>query len=954
MTLQIGTVSTRQESRKAAPASEPALFPCTPPQERCWFLEKLQPGNTALNVAVRWEIRGEVATSSIERAFRTIVARHEVLRTKLVDVNGTPMQQALDHADFELSVVDLRQLPEAEQAPRAAALGLAEAKAPFDLGHAPLIRATAMRTAHDCTLLLVVVHQAVFDGWSIRVLGSEVGQAIAAYEAQRVPELEELPLQYGDYALWQQEYFKCAGFETEKAYWRNQLAGVPYFELATDRPRQARRTPNGSLISTTLSVEAGERLEAAAKAHGVSLFNFGCAAVAAILHRVSGETDIVFGTQVAGRDEVDLEALIGVFINNLVLRIDASGDPTFRDFLSRAETVVHGALAHQKLPFHKLVELQNPARDLARTPLISINVILQRAFLENAHYDTFELVGVPSPSPGAFYDLNFQMVGRPEGWRMSVEYNTDLFAQATAEDILHGWKAALEAASANSDLRLSVLPAPGPRRKRARWTDGPFADLEQLLASQPDVAGAVVVGVDDAHGSQRAYAYVEPAADTRTPLEALPAALLARVRQSYRDSQKLIGVSVLLQLPRDAGGRIDATALPPRPSAPAALNGTSSQPMLTAPSASRALEQKVAKIWAEALGVATIEPESDFFELGGHSLLAVRMLTRVEKTFGQHFDISILFTAPQLRAFVNALVKAGLNDVSDADAQPARSDDDNDSWKIVTLQDKGSSAPIIAINNLGTLYALSQRLGDSRPAFCVRTFDPSQPPQAYPPKRFEDIAADYVALIRRAQPHGPYVLLGLCVHGVLAVEIAHQLRAAGEAVSLVAVMNCWEPGYVASMSGYLRWSLRFHDVGKHVLQLARGRTTPLAFLGTYRIVHRSGALDLARRLGMIEAIPPRTGSSDADAFLLYLHRSRDQYRPNSYDGDVLLFRDQTTPQLRLFDEALGWSRVLTGRYDVVSVPGLDVTKPNDVGVAAVVEHLQRALESAAGPSSRRR
>lgn len=910
-------------------------FPCTPAQERCWFLEQMQPGNSALNVAVRWEIRGKVDIANIEQAFRTIIERHEIFRTRLIDRNGEPMQEVLLHADFKLSVIDLTNLPEAERVGRAASIGEQEARRPFDLARAPLLRVTAIRTAGDRLLLLVMIHQTAFDGWSIRVLGRELGELLAAYEGKRAPNLPELALQYGDYALWLKEFFECSGFEAEKAYWQQQLAGAPYFEIETDRPRGSRRTSNGHMVSQMLPKEAGDRLEAAAKAAGVSMFNLSCAVIAAILHRTSGETDVVFGTQVAGRDDTDLETLIGVFINNLVLRFDASGDPSFRDFLGRTENTVRGALMHQKLPFHKLVELKNPPRDLSRTPLIAINVILQRAFLENARYETFELIGVPSPSPGAFYDLNFQMVGRPEGWRMALEYNTDLFDRETAQDILDGWKAALEAVAAAPDLRLSQLPAPKPRPKNARPAPGSFPELQQALASHPAIADAAVVqAIRPAR--QPAYGYVQPARGVLTPLEALPGELMRHATErAPAHADKLAGVSVLLELPRLADGEIDVAALPPPPVAearPAVLPAAASSPEL---------ERRIAAIWASALGVDDVAPDANFFDLGGHSLLAVKVLMRIEETFGKRFDAAMLFTAPVLRDFAARLASAGLA----AGAPETAAAEDDESWKVVAIQSEGDAPPIIAVNNLATLYALSKRIGPSRPAFCVRMFDPGHP-QSFAPKPFEEIADDYIRLIRKARPQGPYVLFGLCMHGVLALAIAERLREQGEEVPLVAVVNCWEPAYAEGVTGLPKWVLRFHDVAENFKRLLRGKTTLLGFLGTYSIVHRSGVLKLAHRLGLIKAVPPRTGDAANEEFLLYIAGSRDNYRPKPYSGDMLLLRDNSTPRLPLFDDTLGWSKVLTGHYEQIWVPPMNMANPNDEGTAAIVEHLKRALEKA--------
>lgn len=942
MTPTFTTPEMKADDHANDAAEGPLRFPCTPPQERCWFLEKLKPGNTALNVAVRWEIRGKIDASTIEQALRTIIQRHEILRTRLVDVDGTPMQEVEDDIEFKLSVIDLTNLPEADRTARAGTIHHEESKRPFDLSKAPLIRATAIRTAPDRTQLMVLVHQAAFDGWSIKVLGAEVGQCIAAIEAKRAPGLPDLPLQYGDYALWLHEFYACSNFEAEKTYWQNRLTGAPYFEIETDHPRGPTRTPNGALVTAMMSREAGDRMEAAAKAHGISMFNLGCAVIGAILHRISGENDVIFGTQVAGRDDVDLESLIGVFINNLVLRLDTSGDPTFKEFLGRAEEAVRGALTHQKLPFHRLVELMNPPRDLARTPLISINVILQRAFLENAQYETFELAGIPSPSPGAFYDLNFQMVGRPEGWRMSLEYNTDLFDKSTAQNILDGWKAALEAVSTNANVPLSQLPAPAPRAKRARGPQGPYARLCLALQSHPDVAAAVVS--DKAGGEP--YAYVEPAPTTRTPLEALPQILTTHLQHTSPDAAKVKGISVLFRLPRGANGEIDESALPaPMPRAEI-LPPPTARTIAPAPS-SRGVAAKVAQIWKDVLGVEAVPPRASFFDLGGHSLLAVRMLMRIEEELGHRFGVATLFTAPVFEDFVAALVRGGVTDKNEEETAVVAAADASvdDSWKTVVLQDKGDGIPIVAINNLGTLYALAQRLGETRPSICIRAFDPSYPFD-FSRGTFEAIAEEYVQLLRRVQPHGPYILFGLCVHGVLAVEIARQLREAGEDVPLISVVNCWEPTFSSKISGLQRWRIRFHDIALNFQAVLQGKRTFLAFLGTYSIVHRSGILRLAHRLGLIKEIPTRTGNAEHNDFLLHLHRTRDAYRPQPHNSDMLLFRDDSTPKRAGLEPTLGWKNITRGRCDLKWIPIADLRQPNDPGVAAMVEHLQRACEEA--------
>ena len=204
----------------------------------------------------------------------------------------------------------------------------------------------------------------------------------------------------------------------------------------------------------------GDKLEEAARNHNLTLFSFGCAVTAAMLHRYSGRTDVIFGTQIAGRDDLDLENMIGVFLNNLVLRFDASKDPTFEEFLARVNGTIQGALIHQHMPFHRLVGLLNPPRDPQRTPLICIDFNVLRDVMDHRSYGDFELTGQPSLSAGSLYDLNFFLVHWPSGWRLAVEFNTDLYERSTVEGMLEFLVTVFELAISNPKARLSTLARP--------------------------------------------------------------------------------------------------------------------------------------------------------------------------------------------------------------------------------------------------------------------------------------------------------------------------------------------------------------------------------------------------------------------------------------------------------------------------------------------------------------
>ncbi|UWU25002.1 condensation domain-containing protein (plasmid) [Rhizobium sp. CB3060] len=457
-------------------------FPCTQTQLRCWILDQLLPGNPALNVAVRWEIRGAFKAATIEAAFRKVIQRHEILRTRFIEREGRPFQQAVDRIDFKMSVIDLRSMAADQRQTRILSIGEETAQAPFDLSKPGLFRVSLLMAENDRGVLLITAHQSCFDGWSIRVLGREVGEIAAAIDAGRQPVLPDLPLQYGDYALWQQEYLQSYGFETEKTFWREKLTGAPYFEVTPDHPRGRVKTNHGNILSVAQPLAFSERMDAAARAHRVSQYSYGAAIISAMLHRLTNAGTVMFGSQVAGREHSDLEDLIGVFINNLVLRFDFSSDISFAQHIHSVSETVEGALNHQRMPFNKLVELINPVRDPSRNPLISVNFNLQKAFLEDHRYGGFELISSPSQSPGVIYDLSFIMIGRPTGWRMSIEYNADLFDARTIESLLQLWQKAYEVALDHPEAMLSSLTVP-ERHAVAAAKDTSATELSASQAS---------------------------------------------------------------------------------------------------------------------------------------------------------------------------------------------------------------------------------------------------------------------------------------------------------------------------------------------------------------------------------------------------------------------------------------------------------------------------------------
>jgi thioesterase domain-containing protein/acyl carrier protein len=818
-------------------AIEELLFPCSSSQQRCWFIHALSPGSSVLNIALRWELKGQFNASTIEQAFQAIVDRHEILRTRFIDKDGELVQEVAGHLDFHLSVVDLTGIPEEKRLDEAMALGRREAHVPFDIGQLPLIRVTLLRLSADHGFLLVTTHEIVFDGWCIRLLAHEFGTIAEALEANRAYDLPELPLQYGDYCLWQKEYFASAGFEAEIAYWKNKLAEAPYFEIIPDHVRPAAPAYQGEILAAGLPPTLGNKLEDAARRHNLTPFAFGCAVIGAMLHRYTGETDVVFGTQIGGRDEVDIENLIGVFLNNLVMRFDASGDPTFTEFLARTNRTVQEALIHQRMPFHKLVEVLNPPRDPGRTPLISINFTVLRDLMDHKNYGDFYLNALPSLSSGALYDFNFFMVHWPAGWRIAMEYKPDLFERQTAER-LHGFlMAAFEFAISNPDARLSALVPPVRDRIAPRKASGGFAAI-----------------------------------DTSRPPPSLPP----------------IGE------PTDA-------------------------------------EIRMMAIWRDVLQVPEIGPTSNFFELGGHSLMAMRLMIKVGSSVGVKVNVMTLFQAPTVREFA---------------AHVSRIETPLEPWRIVQIQPLGDKTPIVAIENTMSYYSLARRIGTDRPFLGVRLFDPSSP-QVLSGSEMTDIAADYVRVIREARPHGPYILFGLCVAGVVAYEAAQQLRQAGESVPLVVMADTWAPGYIKRVPFIRRLlfivSYRLHAFKLKCGLVLSGKQSVAEFLVSFGLVRQSRIMDLAAALHLVSR--EKLGKDDTAnrEFLLYLEEARGRYRASASVGKAVVLQSDEVVT-RFADPKMGWSDLIKGKLFVHRVPGSHLEMFQGERAYLTAEHLRSLLD----------
>ncbi|HYX22728.1 MAG TPA: condensation domain-containing protein, partial [Thermoanaerobaculia bacterium] len=330
--------------------------PLSFPQERLWFLDRLTPGTALYNIPGPLRLRGPLDVAVLARAFDEIRRRHAVLRTRFEERDGAGVQVVDPWHPRPLPVVDLAGLPEPARCDAAARLTAAEAARPFDLGRGPLLRVLLLRLAGDEHRLLQTVHHVVSDGWSVRVMQRELTALYAAFASGQPSPLSELPVQYTDFARWQRQRLTDAETARQVDYWRRRLGDdQPPLDLPLDRPRPPLQTFRGGSVQRLLPADLADGLRRlAAGLHG-SLFMALLAGFDLLLARLSGQDDVLVGTPVAGRGHADLEGLIGCFLNTLVLRADLSGNPTFRELLSRVRDAAVGAYAHQDVPFEKLL-----------------------------------------------------------------------------------------------------------------------------------------------------------------------------------------------------------------------------------------------------------------------------------------------------------------------------------------------------------------------------------------------------------------------------------------------------------------------------------------------------------------------------------------------------------------------------------------------------------------------
>ncbi|MCZ6671955.1 MAG: condensation domain-containing protein, partial [Verrucomicrobia bacterium] len=454
-------------------------------QQRLWFLDKLMGPNPVYNIGRQLKLVGDLDKEALRRSMNEIVRRHNVLRSSFREEMGEPIQLINDHLTIELPVVSLEELKEDKRKLEAIRLEKEEAERPFDLGNGPLIRAMLVRMEPQHHLLNITIHHIVFDGWSIDVFNRELSILYSTYRKNAVSPLEVLTMQYPEYAVRQREWLQGEALEKEMSYWRRQLANLPVIDLPTDHPRPKMPSFKGSNLNMPLTSDLTEQLEVLGRKNKATNYMVLLSAFMVLLHRYTSQNEIVVGSPIAGRTRVELEQMIGFFVNTLILRTDLSGDPPFDELLARVVDVSLNAFTNQQVPFEKLVEELQPERELNRNPLIQIMFAFQNAKDDGLKLDSLDVEELPREEGTSKFDLTLLARKQDGMLEIKANYATDLFNKSTIERMLGHYGKLLEGIADDPGKTISKLPIlteSEERRMLVGWNNTEKAYPKDLCA----------------------------------------------------------------------------------------------------------------------------------------------------------------------------------------------------------------------------------------------------------------------------------------------------------------------------------------------------------------------------------------------------------------------------------------------------------------------------------------
>ncbi|WP_337885874.1 amino acid adenylation domain-containing protein, partial [Fischerella thermalis] len=428
-------------------------------QERLWFLYQLQPDIPLFNDSILIHVTGKLDSIALEKSFNEIIKRHEILRTTFKIVDTQPIQIIAPTLTLKLLILDLQDLSKPEQEELVKQIISEQSSKTFDLTQELLLRCKLIRLKQQEHIILLTMHHIICDGLSRQIFYRELGTLYQAFCDGTAPALPELPIQYADFALWQRQSLDDQTYKSQLVYWQQKLENLPpVLALPTDNPRPAVQSLRGARQTLILPQSLTEALKSLSQKEGVTLFMVLLAAFKTLLYRYTGQTDLVVGTPIANRNQIETENLLGCFINTLVLRTDLSNNPSFRELLARVRETTLAAYAHQDLPFEQLVKELQPERTLSHNPLFQTMFVFQDAPLQALELPGLKLTPSIVDSGFAEFDLTLFLEDTKQGLMGALEYNTDLFGADTINRMIGHWQTLLAGIVSHPDEKISQLP----------------------------------------------------------------------------------------------------------------------------------------------------------------------------------------------------------------------------------------------------------------------------------------------------------------------------------------------------------------------------------------------------------------------------------------------------------------------------------------------------------------
>lgn len=607
-------------------------------QQRLWFLYQLYPDLSIFNLTGAFRFHGTFSSKAFELSVNEIMRRHEILRGRFSEERGEPILSIIDAEKVDIENVDLQQLAPEVREKQLIQYIEKVADCPFNLENEPLLRLSLVTMDDQDHAMVIVAHPIVWDGWSFDTFLDELGKLYDAFASSKPSPLSQLPIQYADYPVWQRQWMLDGEMERQLAYWGPQLKGtLSGLALPTDRPRPTTPSYDGARDHIALPKELIDEITAFAHSEGATLYMVLLAVFNVLLYRYCNQDDIVFATQVQGRVRPETENLIGPFVNTLLLRTDLSGQPSFRQLLSRVRDVCLGTFSHQSLPFELLLDELTVSHDNRNAPPYQVMFTFQDTTNRSTKMADLDITQIDHNIQYVYTDMIFWLKETGRGLVGGLDYSTELFDAETIHLFLKHYKQLLKAVLERpNDAISSVLfstPAEQQRltdiheerlqhQKKLLLRQAEQREIESQLVKHEAIAQCAVVIYEEHPGDKRMVAYlIYQGGQHATGSE------LRKYLQSHLPDRMVPSLyQEMDQLPLTSNGEIDRKSLPN----PFADVDTHYHHV---PPASK-IEKQVATIWQSALKLQQVGTQDNFFDIGGHSLLSMQVVSQIEQVIG--------------------------------------------------------------------------------------------------------------------------------------------------------------------------------------------------------------------------------------------------------------------------------------------------------------------------------